>query len=293
MPLPSSINDLSTTAGSNSPPGSESPSLIDDYLRTYASYIAQLRDGALIKASPLVGDASNVKMTISAASASGTLTADEIVVGTALGATTYRIASFNKTINLATIGVGGMDTGTAPVNGYVALYAIYNPSSGASALLAVNATVGLSPMVYGGANMPSGYTASSLLTVLPTNASGQFKICAVRGRSVGIPGSIVFSTASVVTNQAIALAALVPANASEIFGEFIPSSSTTSNLGMSISSDASRTSEQNFSAPFVGAQGFTSSYSGVLLPTPQTAYVNTASTAGSPSFIFTISGYKL
>jgi len=44
MPLPSSINDLSTTAGSNSPAGSESPSLIDDYLRTYASYIAQLRD---------------------------------------------------------------------------------------------------------------------------------------------------------------------------------------------------------------------------------------------------------
>lgn len=46
MPIPSSINDLSTTAGSNSPAGSESPSLIDDYLRTYASYIAMLRDGA-------------------------------------------------------------------------------------------------------------------------------------------------------------------------------------------------------------------------------------------------------
>lgn len=44
MPIPSSINDLSTTAGSNSPAGSESPGLIDDYLRTYASYIAQLRD---------------------------------------------------------------------------------------------------------------------------------------------------------------------------------------------------------------------------------------------------------
>lgn len=44
MPLPSSINDLSTTAGSNSPAGSESPSLIDDYLRTYASFIALLRD---------------------------------------------------------------------------------------------------------------------------------------------------------------------------------------------------------------------------------------------------------
>lgn len=45
MPLPSSINDLSQTAGSNSPSGSEAPSLIDDYLRTYASFIAQHRDG--------------------------------------------------------------------------------------------------------------------------------------------------------------------------------------------------------------------------------------------------------
>lgn len=44
MPLPSSIADLSQTAGSNSPAGSESPSLIDDYLRTHASYIALLRD---------------------------------------------------------------------------------------------------------------------------------------------------------------------------------------------------------------------------------------------------------
>jgi hypothetical protein len=44
MPLPSSISDLSQTAGSNSPAGSESPSLIDDYLRVYASYIALLRD---------------------------------------------------------------------------------------------------------------------------------------------------------------------------------------------------------------------------------------------------------
>lgn len=44
MPIPSSINDLSITAGSNSPAGHESPGLIDDYLRTYASYIALLRD---------------------------------------------------------------------------------------------------------------------------------------------------------------------------------------------------------------------------------------------------------
>ena len=47
MPLPASINDLSTTAGSNSPAGSESPTLTDDYLRYWASYIAALRDCTL------------------------------------------------------------------------------------------------------------------------------------------------------------------------------------------------------------------------------------------------------
>lgn len=43
MPVPASITDLSTTAGSNSPPGSESPATLDDYLRAHAAFIAQLR----------------------------------------------------------------------------------------------------------------------------------------------------------------------------------------------------------------------------------------------------------
>lgn len=44
MPVPASINDLSTTAGNNSPAGSESPTTTDDYLRTHAAFIAALRD---------------------------------------------------------------------------------------------------------------------------------------------------------------------------------------------------------------------------------------------------------
>lgn len=39
MPVPSSISDLSTTPGSNSPSGSESVATNDDYLRTIASFI--------------------------------------------------------------------------------------------------------------------------------------------------------------------------------------------------------------------------------------------------------------
>lgn len=70
MPLPSSINDLSTTAGSNSPSGSESPSTIDDYLRVYASYIAQLRDNKLALAGGTLTGAVNDAATQTIASAS-------------------------------------------------------------------------------------------------------------------------------------------------------------------------------------------------------------------------------
>lgn len=46
MPVPSAITDLSTTAASNSPAGSESArGTIDDYLRAHASFIAQNRTG--------------------------------------------------------------------------------------------------------------------------------------------------------------------------------------------------------------------------------------------------------
>jgi len=45
MAVPSVITDLSTTAASNSPAGSDSPALLDDHIRALAAFIAQLRDG--------------------------------------------------------------------------------------------------------------------------------------------------------------------------------------------------------------------------------------------------------
>ena len=47
MPLPTSINDLSTTAANNYPAGSDAPSVLDDTLRQHASFIATLRDTAV------------------------------------------------------------------------------------------------------------------------------------------------------------------------------------------------------------------------------------------------------
>jgi len=58
MPVPSSITDLSTTAGSNSPSGSESPITADDYLRTISAFVATLRDGKGQSAEATVASAS-------------------------------------------------------------------------------------------------------------------------------------------------------------------------------------------------------------------------------------------
>jgi parallel beta-helix repeat protein len=46
MPVPTTIDDLSTTESSNSPLGTETPRTADNYLRAHASFIAQLRDDA-------------------------------------------------------------------------------------------------------------------------------------------------------------------------------------------------------------------------------------------------------
>ncbi len=45
MPLPTAITDLSQTAASNYPAGSDSPSTLDDVQRAHAGFIALLRDG--------------------------------------------------------------------------------------------------------------------------------------------------------------------------------------------------------------------------------------------------------
>lgn len=44
MPVPATIDDLSTTAGSNSPTGGETPKDGDNYIRSLSAFIALLRD---------------------------------------------------------------------------------------------------------------------------------------------------------------------------------------------------------------------------------------------------------
>lgn len=172
-----------------------------------------LRAIRTVSASP-VGTMRNGAMRVATPSQSATFTADEVVVETALGGQSYRLANFSQTINLATTGTGGMDTGSAPASGFVALYAIYSPTTKAQGILAVNATAAKAPEVYGGSNMPSGYTASALVSVYPTNSSGQLVAGQQYDRDIYGNYSLALNTSTSKTSYtALSVGTIVPLNA--------------------------------------------------------------------------------
>ena len=94
MPVPASINDLSTTAGSNSPGGGENPFPdLDNHIRALASFIAVLRDGKLnastVSAFMLTvlndADAATARTTLGAASTgANTFTGAQTLAGNAV-----------------------------------------------------------------------------------------------------------------------------------------------------------------------------------------------------------------
>ncbi|UQN68002.1 hypothetical protein L0Z11_09825 [Burkholderia multivorans] len=273
---------------------------IDD--GTTATLLANLKTAVQAQSAAVVGQARNVAMSVTAASANATLTADEIVVGTALGGQKYVLGAFSKTINLATTGAGGMDTGAAPSSGYVALYAIYSPVKAAqhasdpitypddgSALLATNATSTVAPNVYGGANMPSGYTASALVSVWGTNASGQLVTGSQNGRVIATGANLVLNSSTQQSSLTpLSISGVVPRNARTVSGILTASSSTTSSLQL-IVSGLSGIGQKGLSGTAI-SQG--TSYERVPLMTPQTIYYVATAPTGTPTFLIYVTGYE-
>ncbi|WP_232438140.1 hypothetical protein [Burkholderia ubonensis] len=249
------------------------------------------------QAAGLVGGVRNLTMSVSAASASATLTADEIIVETALGGIRYCLPSFNQTINLATTGAGGMDTGTAPTNGFVALYAIYNPTTKAAALLAANATSTTAAAVYGGANMPAGYTASALVSVWPTNASRQLQIGYQSDRAISLTNAVLVSsstgTSGTLTYYPLSISSFAPANARYVTGFGGPNyASGASNFQLDVA--ASSSGIGNLQVVGNGSTG-NPVYSPFRVPiiTPQTIYYDFfASTGTSAGGTIYLNGYE-
>lgn len=235
----------------------------------------------------VVGTARNVAMNVTLASATAALVANEIIVQTAIGGLQYKIPNFNKSINLATVGAGGMNTGTAPANGFVALYAIYNPASTASALLAVNTTGSVAPEVCG-VTMPAGYTASALVSVWRT-ASSQFVVGQQLDRMVVIFPTTVATGSANITNQEVSLDAAAPRNTKKALIEGLVNATGSGNTTMRVASSTNQLgrAQSQVSTALVSLSAWVAATN-----TSNYIYLTIATGAASPSYTLYCNGYS-
>ncbi len=240
--------------------------------------------------SGVVGQSRNARMSVTGVSSSATFTADELIVETSTGQQ-YRLSAFNKTVNLGVTGAGGMDTGSVPSAGFIALYAILNPTNGAVALMAVNATATIAPEIYSGANMPAGYTASALVSVWRV-ASGQFTVGEMMGRQINTPEqSLVTVTNTVSTLTELSISSVIPKNAKTMEGwGLINSVQTATNNSFAVSS---RPYSLGFRTHGSSNSGVSATFSNLLIAEPQKIYYQigfggtpTASTIYSTGYSF-------
>ena len=239
--------------------------------------------------SNVVGLSRNAKMVVAAASASAVFSADEVVVESALGGLAYQLPLVSVAINLATTGAGGMDTGVAPSGGYVGLYLIYNPTSGSVMILATDTTSAVAPEIYGGTHMPSGFTASALVSVWRTDASRLLVIGTQRDRLIAFPDVQAFQISNDVyatISGSLSLAGVVPKNAFSLFGSLkMGSTGGVTVYGWAVSG-----------ANSVGQSGYDSysavPFSDLILATPQSLTYGVG--VGSSPVVMTLylDGYK-
>lgn len=253
------------------------------YIGPYQRASGQALVTTVVTDAGVAGTTRNAKMNITAASSSGTFTADEVVVETALGGSSLKLSSYNQTVNLATTGAGGMDTGTAPVSGFVSVYAIAKPDGTKSILACAVATS--SGTIYSGANMPAGYTYSGLIGVWPTDSSSRFVAGIQLDRKVSLQKFISIFTnqtgPTTLTLQSIAAGVPAVARAADIC---MYSGSGSNSFAWATASDASGTGyvagtqfSTTFGSAYTGFGGVGSITGQVVLPntpiiTSQTIY---------------------
>ncbi|WP_322095142.1 hypothetical protein [Paraburkholderia bannensis] len=246
---------------------------------------------------PPIGQTRNFVMSIAAGATVANPAADEIIVKSTLGGLPFVLKSFNASVNLTgTNGAGAMDTGSAPTSGFVALYAIYNPTTKTAALLATNATSAKVTEVYGGANMPSGYTSSALVSIVPTNSSGQFAKVSQKDRKVVIAQTVAASTTSQVASYtAVSIAGLVPPNAKEVSGYLFISSTGATNPVINVAADSTGFDGQQIAGGYVAGSSPSTSgshFDNIGLLTQQTLYWQAAVGSGTfNSANFAVSRY--
>ncbi|WP_429497006.1 hypothetical protein ACQUFY_10715 [Robbsia andropogonis] len=209
---------------------------------------------------PVLGATPRLSANVTVGATTATFTDDAITCATSLTGTSYRIAGFSASINLATTGIGGMDTGTATAGGFLAVYAAYNPTTKAYGVFGSMEGSVAPPKIYGGANLPSGYTATALIAVVPiSSTAGQFNSFSVHGtrhtRSLVAPAN---TTTGPTTLTGLTLAGYVPKAARTVYGSMGVSAFTSAgSVSMSVATDANATNQTIGAAYAPASAGFT------------------------------------
>ena len=192
MPVPSTIDDLSTSAGANSPLGSESPNILDNVMRAHAAFIAQLRDekaedadvvkktgaqtiaGAKTFSDPIVGSLSGNASTATSSTTATNCTRSVLVGGLATGG---GVLTADRTVTVTAStqaqAEAGTDNATAmtPLRTAQAIAALANPLP-ATAAAAVGAVGTYAMLRYADDASAGALVAGSLLSYASVNSSG-------------------------------------------------------------------------------------------------------------------------
>jgi hypothetical protein len=239
--------------------------------------------------SGVVGAARNlvIKQT---GNATATITADEVVVESALGGFGFKISSFSETLTASGTGANGLDTGSLGASSFYALYAIYNPATNTAAVLATLASTS-NGSIYSGSNMPAGYTMSALIGFLLTNASSHFVVTTQLDREVYYQSaiSVLSGATGVASLTSLSTASAVPPGAKTCSGALTYSGTGSDNL--QVAADGTGTGLQQGSL----TSGTITNFGGFLnfrqLPilTSQTMYWKTSATSASSSSLSILS----
>ena len=230
---------------------------------------------------PIVAGTSRNVEFITASSTTATFTADEVVVETTLGGTAYKVIGPSLTLTITNTGANGMDTGSPPTSGDLSVYLIWNPTTSTAALLGTLGSTS-SGTIYSGAHMPTGYTASALVSTIKTNGSAEFGAFIQYDRTVQISQITVLSTGSGTSPTSIGLSSAVPAIAKGVSGWALTSS------GQSITVQADTGSTGAVTASGLGASVTSASSFFILMKTPQAMYYYVS--GGSAGAVY-VSGY--
>lgn len=224
----------------------------------------------------VAGQVRNLKASLTAAGTSLTVTADEILLETALGGAIYKCANFNQVVSTTAVGIGGVVGAALTASGYAAIYGAFNPTTGAQGAFLVNANAAVGSIA---AAPPAGWIATGLIGFWILNSSTQLIPGFLLDRALYWGGTSILSTASTVASLTLlSIASAVPPNARTVDGNLTTvNSAAGAGMNVSFAGTIGGIPGRTFSVSTPTANsGISAQFSDVPLITAQTMFYATA-----------------